>query len=292
MLELAYLGPEGSHSHAAVGKLLAHPEFSQWSFSPTPMGNLRSLVKAVANNNTPFALLPIENALEGSVVETLYGLLVDHQSPRVIAELALPIAHSLISATPNPAKITDVISHPQALAQCQATLQKIYGDALACHAATSTSEAVSKLAKNPNTWAAIGTTAAAQQYGAHVIHNNLSDVATNQTRFWFVASPQATLPNNVSLTQTKDNTKTTLCIGLNERPGVLVDVLLVLKAYGLTMTRIESRPARKQLGDYLFFIDVAADLHHPDHDRVRMYLEADSRYLAVSSAYTNLGALT
>ena len=86
--------------------------------------------------------------------------------------------------------------------------------------------------------------------------------------------------------------KTSLCLGLKDRPGALVDILLVFKAYGLNMTRIESRPSREELGYYYFYIDVEGDMTDPQYDRVWMYLEADTRFLKVLGPYQNLGLIS
>lgn len=292
---LHYLGPEGSYSYAAVSgfiqkKLLAAGD----RFALKPEKSLNTIVKGLASGDIPLAVIPVENALEGSVAETLYGLMVNSgQAPIILSEGALPIRHCLITHTDGQhvSEITDVTSHPQALGQCQNRLRELLGDGVTIHAATSTSEAVSTLKNKPRHWAAIGSVVAAKQSGCHVLVDNMSDVLTNQTRFWLVVSPAVPLAEGLLADGAKHAKKTSICIGLKDRPGVLVDMLLVFKAYGLTMTRIESRPARRQLGDYLFFIDVAGNLHDDNYNRVKMYLEADSTFLRISTAYVDCGLL-
>jgi len=193
------------------------------------------------------------------------------------------VAHALITKEITSTPISHVISHPQALAQCRETLIAMYGDELVFHTATSTAEAVSLLANQPKTWAALGTQQAAKNTGCVVLNPNISDSPDNATRFWLIG--QHSLQESFHTEEENTYIKASLCIGLVDRPGVLVDALLVLKAYGVTMTRIESRPARSRLGEYLFFIDVACDLNAPEYERVRLFLQSDATLWRLSSAY-------
>jgi prephenate dehydratase len=239
--------------------------------------------------------MPVENALEGSIGETLEAVFLGSETVLpVLAEVAWPVAHALITKDATLSAIQNVISHPQALAQCRETLIALYGDELVFHTATSTAEAVSLLANQPNTWAALGTQQAAKNTGCAVLNPNVSDSPDNATRFWLIrphnglfkdfSCNKTSIPNN----KTAVGCKTSVCIGLADRSGVLVDALLVLKAYGITMTRIESRPARSRLGEYLFFIDVACDLNAPEYERVRLFLQSDATLWRLSIAYPSL----
>jgi len=291
-ITIGYLGPEGSHSHEALLALLPKLGLSDAPLVPLP--TLRRIGKSLHEGTVDAALMPVENALEGSIGETLEAVFLSGDTVLpVLAELAWPVAHALIQQTKSSGPIQHVVSHPQALAQCRETLMACYGEGLIFHTASSTAEAVSLLAEKPNTWAALGTTQAARHNGCVVRNSNVSDSPDNATRFWLIGNGQSALSKDLpSLKNLNPIEKTaigcSLCIGLVDRPGVLVDALLVLKAYGITMTRIESRPARSRLGEYLFFIDVACDLNAPDFERVRLFLQSDATLWRLSSAYPSL----
>lgn len=292
MTSIGYLGPEGSHSHEALLALLPKLGLSNAQLVPCP--TLRRIGKSLHEGTLDAALMPVENALEGSIGETLETVFLHDNNAvlPVLAEVAWPVAHALITKKATSTPIRHIISHPQALAQCRETLIALYGDELVFHTATSTAEAVSLLANQPNTWAALGTQQAAKNTGCVVLNPNVSDSPDNATRFWLIRPHTGSVQWQHSLSQslhTEKNTsstlKTSLCIGLVDRPGVLVDALLVLKAYGVTMTRIESRPARSRLGEYLFFIDVACDLNAPGFERVRLFLQSDATLWRLSPAF-------
>lgn len=280
MTTIGYLGPEGSHSHEALLALVPKLGFSDPQSTPLP--TLRSIGKALHDGAVDMALMPVENALEGSIGETLEAVFLhgDAVLP-VLAELAWPVAHALITKEASSKPLQHVVSHPQALAQCRDTLITTYGEQLTFHTAASTAEAVAMLNEKPNTWAALGTPQAAQNNHCVIVSSNVSDSPDNATRFWLLGAAS----HVVEQSETPPKQCTSLCIGLVDRPGVLVDALLVLKAYGITMTRIESRPARSRLGEYLFFIDVACDLNAPEYERVRLFLQSDATLWRLSSAY-------
>jgi len=292
---LGYLGPEGSNSHQAALGLLSRLGQPNNEANLQPYSTIMQLFQAVQNQVIPSAIVPVENGIQGSVTDVLEAMMASEQLFQVIADGILPIEHALIHRSPEAdlTAIRTVISHPQALGQCRAQIQQRLGDTVYLQTAHSTSEAVQQLSSLDASYAAIGTPLAARRYNAHVLLANLSDVPNNQTRFMWISHPDrsAALANSVDAHLANLPVKTTLCIGMNDRPGCLVDMLLVFKAYGLNMTRIESRPSKKQLGQYYFYIDVDTDLTLPAYERVWMYLNADSNYLRCLGPYRCLGQL-
>ncbi len=294
-LKLAYLGPKGSHSHEAALSLLAsnitHEALKPYVLVPYP--SLSRLIEAIHSEAVAFGLLPVENALEGSVIESINALGSPHPYPcalKIVLEFSHPVVHCLIQKGTEPRDITSVLSHPQALGQCQEQLKKAYGDSLNQEAAASTSDAVRRLESLDPSWAALGTESAAKTYNMTVLRKDISDSPDNVTRFMLISSAKNTLELPLKKASSL-KTKTFLCMGLKDGPGVLVDMLLVLKAYGVNMTRIESRPNRQEVGSYRFFIDVENDLEQPEYERVKMYLEADTTYLKLIGPYKALGKL-
>jgi prephenate dehydratase len=103
-------------------------------------------------------------------------------------------------------------------------------------------------------------------------------VCRSQTQAGFLPTPNRSM-------------KTSICVGLKDRPGALVDLLLVFKAYGINLTRIESRPSRKRFGDYLFYLDAECDLSPGSlvGSKIQMYLEAESVFLGLNGPYVSFG---
>ncbi|MBK8190894.1 MAG: hypothetical protein IPK79_10645 [Vampirovibrionales bacterium] len=298
---IGYLGPAGTHSHQAVLALSqdsrARAVFSGASLQPYP--TLYALLEAVDAQAVAVALLPVENSLQGAVVESMEAVGLDRFSLNVHLECLLPIQHALIrqpqaaaadalNDTTTLAGLTGVMSHPQALAQCRETLRALLGPDVTLEPTASTADAVRQLALRDAAWAALGSREAARLHAMRVVREDVSDSPDNVTRFWLASSTRQTL----RLPVWPDlPVKTSLCIGLQDRPGALMEILLGLKAYDLNMSRIESRPSRRRLGEYLFYVDVDGDLRDPRLERIVMFMEADKTYFRMTSAYPCLGAL-
>ncbi len=289
-LQLGYLGPEGSHSHQAALRLVKTGVLDGEG-ELVPYGTLFQLMEAVEAEGLSLAVLPVENALEGAVLEVMEAIGLEKRRLQVHLEYLAPVNHCLIRKANGkpPGPVTTVISHPQALAQCRETLRRLFGPDVALKTAPSTSEAVRMLAEAGEDWAAIGTVAAARRYGMTVVQESLSDASDNMTRFLLVSKAGEAPSFHRDLSGYP--CKTSLCMGLKDRPGVLVDILLVFKAYGINMTRIESRPSKRRFGDYLFYIDIDGNLWDPEHEKIRLYLEADTTYLKAAGPYACLGLL-
>ncbi len=292
--KLAYLGPEGSHSHQAALRLVADERLkgALVDYELVSYASLNTLIEAVSAGKVQFGMMPVENALEGSVIESIEALGGESYSLDIVLECSYPVIHCLIQKGGKERPILSVMSHPQALGQCRETLKTLFGNTLEKEAMSSTSEAVQQLADAEPSCAAIGTERAAQLYGMTVVRRDMSDSPDNVTRFMLITSAKSSgEKQRFSFLSKTESVKTFLCMGLEERPGVLVDMLLVLKAYGINMTRIESRPNRQDVGTYRFFIDVEKDLKQPEYERVNMYLEADTTYLKTLGPYYALGHL-
>lgn len=289
---LGYLGPEGTHSHQAALRLVAQPLLggSLAAAQPRPFPTLFALIEAVSAQDVAMALLPVENALQGPVVEAMEAVGLERYALSVHLESLLPICHGLIrqSSADGLQGIRGVMSHPQALGQCRDTLRSLLGSDIVLEPTASTADAVCQLATRDASWAALGSPQAARCHGMALIQNDVSDAPGNITRFWLVSARSSPyrLDGLSGLPL-----KTSLCLGLNDRPGALMEVLLGLKAYDLNMTRIESRPSRRRLGEYLFYIDVAGDLHAPRYERIVLCMQADATHFCMTDAYPCVGLL-
>ncbi len=237
-LRIAYLGPEGTFTHAA-----ARGQFGSGVLF-TPAGSVAEVFADVEQGRAEFGVVPVENSTEGAVTSTL-DLLVE--SPlRITAEILLDIRHCLLGAARSLAGVRRVLSHPQALAQCRrwisqhlpkATLEPV---ASTSHAAT--------LARERPTIGAIASRLAAEHHGLKVLAADIQDEAANMTRFFVLGARDAELPSG--------NDKTSVVCTVKDEVGILAKLLAPLARAHVSVHKIESRPLRGRPWEYLFFLDL------------------------------------
>jgi prephenate dehydratase len=242
----AYLGPEGTYSHEAA-RVFSAVEKSDATF--IECANISEIFDLVDRGRTRFGVVPIENALEGSVNETLDAFAFTSNA-QIRGEIVLDIHHNLVVCPGTElAIIRTVASHPQALAQSRRWLQQKLPGAQTL-ATTSTAEAVRMAAADPEL-AAIGTALAASLFDAEVLCEEIEDHFGNQTRFVLIGNDPLPTPHNTS------GYKTSLALFMREdRPGTLLMILEEFAYAGLNLTKIQSRPTKRALGDYMFWIDI------------------------------------
>lgn len=244
MTRVAYLGPEGTHSHDAA---LAH--YGETA-TLVPFSDIPATVAAVSTRLVDQAIAPIENSTEGSVTVTL-DLLIAPDAPPITGEMVLPVRHQLI-ARPGTRlhDVERVISLGQPAAQCRNFLREQLPGAQV-FPAMSTAAAVAACVHSDRL-AAIGTEAAARLYGMAVIAADIQDNADNATRFVVLGRerPHAT---------GRDRTSLVFSLAA-DRPGGLLAALRPFAERGINLTRIESRPTKATLGNYWFLIDCEGHL--------------------------------
>jgi prephenate dehydratase len=246
-LTMAHLGPAGTYAESAA------QAYAHWleqrlgeSYVLQPYPSIAQTIYAAAEGKTQLAVVPVENSIEGSVnitLDTLWQLdrLQVHQA------LVLPIAHALLSHASKIEAIQVVYSHPQALAQCQGWLEKFL-PGVSLMPTNSTTEALQHLSDNPQA-GAIASQRAAQLYSLPMLAYPINDHPDNCTRFWVLSLEPSSSGNHTSLAfSLPTNT-----------PGALVKPLQIFAEREINMSRIESRPTKRSLGDYLFFIDIEGD---------------------------------
>jgi prephenate dehydratase len=218
---------------------------------PVPSASVYDAIIAVSNGDADRALVPFENSIEGAVTATLDTLAFDADGVTLVGEYDLPIRHCLIARREIPLEeIEVVVSHPQPSAQCARFIRENLPQA-EVRASPSTAEAVRTVAESDQPWAALGAESAALLYGAAVLRHGVEDEADNITRFVWVA-PEGTTPSGSGPWRTS-----MVFSELGEdHPGALVDALQVFSDRAVNLTRIESRPLRRGLGRYQFFLDV------------------------------------
>ena len=264
--KIAYLGPPGTFTEEALDKYINIGKLGK-SIEKIPYSNMGEVIKSVDRGETAEGIVPIENSLEGSVNITLDFLTFESEA-KIIREITIPIKHSLIGKEKSaPDKIRKIISHPHATAQCKNYIST-YLKGAEIVAANSTAEAIKILKKEENDIAAIGTKTAARIYGLQIIENDIEDNKDNKTRFVFVG-------NSIQPKSGKDRTSI-VCFLKQDRPGSLFSILKEFAERNINLTRLESRPAKKDLGDYVFLIDIDGHLHDKRSMKLLMCSERQS----------------
>ena len=246
--KIAYLGPPGTFTEEALDKFVG--DVSQIKKMPFP--TVTEVIKSVDRGEADEGLVPIENSIEGSVNITL-DILTFESEVKIIGEVTIPVKHSLIGKKKiKLGKIRRIISHPHATAQCRKFLAaNLKGVEII--AANSTAEAVKILKKEDDDVAAIGTKTAAKIYDLEIIESDIEDNKDNKTRFVFIG-------NRIQPKTGSDKTSM-VCFLKEDRPGSLYNILKEFAQRDINLTRLESRPAKKNLGDYVFMIDLDGHLH-------------------------------
>lgn len=260
--KIAYLGPRGTFTEAALEGLI---EDQSSSVEAVAYPTVVAVLDAVRSGEVDHGVVPIENSLEGPVTTTLDAL-ARHDDPLVIiGEYALPVRFALLARPgTNLAGIEKLATMSIAAAQCRQWLDQNIPD-VQIIAASSTASAAKNLGENLdcNYDAAISPEVAAKHYGLNVLASGIGDDMDASTRFVLVSKP-------VKPPARTGADKTTLMLFMREdHSGALLEILTELAVRGVNLTRIESRPTRKQLGDYYFSVDAEG---HVDDARVAQAL--------------------
>ncbi len=266
-MKIGVLGPEGTYSEKAALCWSKGTPDTKIAYFP----DFEEVLLAVEEGRLDAGVVPVENSLEGAV--PLVMDLLRRLQIVITGEVNLPIRHCLVGRGNGQIKV--VLSHPQALAQCRQYLREHYPQA-EVRTTGSTSHAA-KLAQEFPEMAAIAEAGTAEKYGLSVLARDIQDVENNVTRFVVAGRkmPKAT-----------GRDKTSLVIYLQQdRPGALFSILKEFASRKINLTRIESRPSRRGLGDYYFYIDLEG---HVSDEKVREALagiEAEAAMVKVLGSY-------
>lgn len=244
--KLLFLGPKGSYSDFAKNKFIDAFDLNCVS---TNLKSISGVIKALKDESSEdiVAVIPIENSIEGIVRETLDNLSsLKKEGFKIIAETTMNVEHALIGFADKKAEIKIIRSHPQALAQCKKYMQDNFSDSLVEEATLSTSSAVRSLSADNKSVAAIGSVECAKMYNIPIIEKNINDEANNKTRFILLGKYLAP--------QTGCD-KTSITFSTENKAGALNKILTILEDHDINMSYIDSRPSKKELGEYVFYID-------------------------------------
>jgi prephenate dehydratase len=255
-LSIAHLGPAGTYAEqaaAAYAHWLSH-RFGCESPVLCPESSITQCLFAVAERAVSLAVVPVENSIEGGVTFTLDTL---WQVPDLLIHQAfvIPIQHCLVTRATQLAAIATVLSHPQALGQCRLWLAQHLPQA-ELRPTNSTTEALGAVDQNP-TLAAIASQRAATLYHLPWLRDNIQDHPDNCTRFWVIRHQQT---QDIPMRNEPDQHYASLAFSVPQNiPGALVKTLAIFADRSINLSRIESRPAKTLLGDYVFFLDAEVD---------------------------------
>lgn len=268
MSTIAYLGPEHTNTHLAA--LAKFGRRARYVHAPTVDDVFHMVERRVAQ----YGVVPVENSLEGAVTHTLDRFIDFVDTPLAIhGELEQPIRHYFIHAGVPAGTVKWVFSHPQALAQCRQWLRQHAPQAVA-RETNSTADAVNYVVQNPRQRAAIGRRELALQHRLRAIV--IPEERVNKTRFLILGlkKPRKGRRN-----------KTSILCALKDRPGALYDALTPFKRERINLTKIESRPSKKQAWEYYFFIDCAGHETDPHMRRALRALSKHTTLLRVLGSY-------
>jgi len=246
MKKLGILGPLGTFTEEAARK------YNDGKSEIVPYDTITDVFRAVEGLEVTEGVVPLENFLNGHVVETLDNLY--QRDVKIKKAIVLPIVHCLVSSE-NSEEIKEVLSHPQALAQCSEFLRRNYPGAEKVPV-KSTAAAMKEVSESRKSYiAAIGSSPAARRYGLKVVEQNIGDIKDNLTMFAVISKE--------SSERTGDDRTSIAVSPHHDRPGLLKDILNIFAEKQINLEMIQSRPDRK--GSYIFYIDFAG---HPDDENV------------------------
>lgn len=261
---ISFLGPKGTFTHQAANIL---------GDNLIPYCTIPAVMESVANGETDFGVVPIENSIEGPVGITLDSL-AHKFDLKIFNEIIIPINQNLLV---NPGckieDIEDVYSHEQAISQCREFIQE---HKFQPHYAVSTANAAKSIIGDKSK-AAIGNAKTVELYDLEILESNIQDTDNNATRF-------VVLSNEDHKITGKDKTSIIFSI-YEDRPGGLYNILGIFQKNNINLTKIESRPSRKGLGKYLFFVDFNG---HKDDELIQSIIseiDENTYFLKVLGSY-------
>ena len=272
--QIAYLGPQASFSEMAADifctKYNIHP-------SPSPMNTIRQVIEFVDENPDVLGVIPLENSIEGSVRESINSLMMTiNPNIKILSQTIMPIRHCLLSKTTEFYSITGIISHPQALAQCQNFIHDEMPRNLNLVEATSTAEAARSLANYNLTYAAIGSEKTAEIYNLNILKENINDDKNNQTRFVLIGDFE---------TEETGNDRTSLIFATENKPGALLEILNIFYQNDLNLSYIVSRPSKIKFGDYNFIVNFDGHIKNPKIYKTLKELKEKTTFMRFLGSY-------
>jgi len=265
-LQVAFLGPEGTFTHTATLKHFGH------SVQTLALAGIDQVFQQVQSGSCQYGVVPIENSIEGMVNHTLDMLI--NSSLKISGEVELRIHQQLMSKATAISSIKKIYSHQQSFAQCRYWLDT-HMPGIERIPVSSNAEAA-RVAAQDTSAAAIAGEASAQLYQLQILERNIEDEPDNSTRFLIIAEKDA---------QPSGDDKTSLLFSMPSKPGSLLRMLSCFADHNVNMTRIESRPSRRGLWEYVFFVDIDGHLNNEDVAAAVNKLGAEASMVKILGSY-------
>jgi chorismate mutase / prephenate dehydratase len=294
---VAYLGPQGTFSHAAAIAFFEgrSRESSQpWLMQPT--ANIEDVFASVERGDALFGVVPVENSTEGAVNNTQDCLLTT--SVVIVGEIIIPIVHNLLGPHDlTNEKILTIASHKQSLAQCRGWLSCNFPHVTLRECASNAQAA--EFAQSEQGVAAIAGEFAARTYGLEILCASIQDHSHNRTRFLIISEGSEALANplstNLGRAGNASGRKTSLLVATDNKPGALFRILEPFNDLQIDLSKIEARPSKQRAWEYVFFIDFVINETSHDADSLEnklfALLEPRTTSLRVLGSYPSARAL-
>ena len=240
-MKVGYLGPKGTFSYEVCQKYCNNNE------EMVEFKTVSDTIIALENNQVDEAIVPIENSLQGCVTDAI-DTLIQNEDIKVKDEILLEINQNLMSNKKCKfEEIEKIYSHPQALAQSKNFLEKNF-NSVDIISVESTAGAAKKVSESTEMCACIGNITCLNEYNLYLLKESIQDNQFNKTKFWILSK---------SKNEKFEKNKMSMIFSVKDKPGALYKVLEIFNKYNLNLTKIESRPAKTVLGEYIFWIDVS-----------------------------------
>ena len=261
-MKIGFLGPKGTFSYEACNQYGMENEFVEYK-------TIKDTILGLENNEVSEVIVPIENSIQGGVTETI-DTLIENDNIHIKKEIILKISHNLMANSKYTLnEIKEVYSHPQALAQCRNYIQNNLKNAN-IHPVSSTAIAAKEI-KNKDYCACIANKSCLKEYELILLDENIQDNNLNQTKFWVL-----------SKVENKIGEKMSMIFSTKNKPGALYKILGLFNEYDINLTKIESRPAKTVLGEYIFLVDV--EVSKKIYDAIEI-LKSECSYLKILGRY-------
>ena len=273
MVSVAFLGNKGSYSYLA-----SHRYFSRRAEKIIESGcqSFSEIMQLVEAGHVDYGVLPIENTSSGSINE-VYDLL-QHTNLAIVGEITQPIEHCLLTAVNTRLEnIKTIYAHGQPFTQCSNFLDKQHE--MRIEYCDSTADAMAKVYElQDETVAVIGSEEGGQLYNLHALEKSIANQDENHSRFILVARKAVDVAEQIPA-------KTTFILATGQKPGALVECLLVLKEKGINMCKLESRPIQGRPWEEMFYIDVEANLKSAAMQEAISELNELTKFIKVLGCY-------
>jgi chorismate mutase / prephenate dehydratase len=294
---VAYLGPQGTFSHAAAIAFFegrSRESSQRWLMQPT--ANIEDVFASVERGDALFGVVPVENSTEGAVNNTQDCLLTT--SVVIVGEIIIPIVHNLLGPHDlTNEKILTIASHKQSLAQCRGWLSCNFPHVTLRECASNAQAA--EFAQSEQGVAAIAGEFAARTYGLEILSASIQDHSHNRTRFLIISEGSEALANplstNLGRAGNASGRKTSLLVATDNKPGALFRILEPFNDLQIDLSKIEARPSKQRAWEYVFFIDFVINETSHDADSLEnklfALLEPRTTSLRVLGSYPSARAL-